>query len=125
MNSDLQAAVEALCLVLDRENAALRALDPVRAGGFLVAKRAATDALLQAGERHAGTPPLSVAEARRLRDLAAENRRLLERAIMIQGRVIAVVARAAPRPRMAPRYAANGAMAYAGRPIPMALSARA
>ena len=124
MKSELQTAVEALCQVLEQENAALSALDPVRAGRFLAAKRAATDALVRAGERQGGAPP-SRAAAERLRDLAAENRRLLERAMLVQGRVIAVVARAAPRPRVMPRYGANGTIAYTGRPAPMALSARA
>ena len=44
--------------------------------------------------------------------LAAENRRLLERGLAAQGRVIAVIARAArARPATAPRYGASGALA--------------
>jgi hypothetical protein len=124
MKSGVQASVEALSVILVQENAALAALDLVSAGGFLAAKRAATEALARAGEADPGTmPDLAVAE--RLRDLAAENRRLLERAIAVQGRVIAVVARATPRSAVMPRYGANGGLARTGRPAAVALSARA
>jgi len=54
-----------------------------------------------------------------------QGRRLLERAIAVQGRVIAVVARATPRPVVMPRYGATGVLARTGRPPPMALSSRA
>ena len=43
--------------------------------------------------------------ARRLQALAQENKRLLERAIAVQGRVIGVIARAARRAAMAPHRA--------------------
>jgi hypothetical protein len=124
MKIALQAAVETLSAVLAQENAALVALDFVRATGFLVAKRAATDSLALAGEQNPGGKPTREA-AVRLRDLAAENRRLLERAIAVQGRVIAVVARAEPRPTVMPRYGATGILARSARPAAMALSARA
>jgi hypothetical protein len=124
MKSALQAAVEVLSTVLEQENAALSALDLVGAGRCLATKRIATDALVKAGETHSADRP-SIAAAMRLRDLAAENRRLLEHAIAVQGRVIAVVARAMPRSTMLPRYAAGGMLAYTGRPGPVALSARA
>jgi hypothetical protein len=124
MKPDVQTAVEALSVVLAQENAALDALDLGRAGGFLAAKRAAADALAIAGELYPTARP-SLTAAKRLRDLAAENRRLLERAIAVQGRVIAVVARATPRPVVMPRYGATGVLARTGRPPPMALSSRA
>ena len=124
MKPDVQTAVEALSVVLAQENAALSALDLGRAGRFLAAKRAATDSLAAAGDLHPTARP-TLAAAQRLRDLAAENRRLLERAIAVQGRVIAVVARATPRPVVMPRYGATGALARTGRPPPMALSSRA
>ena len=124
MTQPVQAAVDALSAVLAQENAALTALDPRRAAGLLEAKRQATDALARAGTLHPGALPSRTA-AERLRDLALENRRLLERAITVQGRVIGIVARAAARPVAAPRYAAHGGMARVGRTGPVALSARA
>jgi hypothetical protein len=124
MKTPVHAAIEAVSAVLARENAALAALDLVRAGGFLAEKRAATDALALALVAGTGTLP-APAQAEQLRDLAGENRRLLERAIAVQGRVIAVIARAVPRNAVAPRYAAHGGMARAPRPLPVALSARA
>jgi hypothetical protein len=116
--------MDTLSGVLEQENAALAGLNLAGAGAFLAAKRAATEALATAGDRFPGTG-LSFAAAVRLRDLAAENRRLLERAITVQGRVIAVVARATPRSAVTLRYAADGVFARTGRPVPMALSARA
>ncbi|MBC7801937.1 MAG: hypothetical protein H7Z10_15065, partial [Gemmatimonadaceae bacterium] len=47
--------------------------------------------------------------ALRLRDLAEENRTLLERAIAVQGRVLDLVARAARQGAGANRYGAGGA----------------
>jgi hypothetical protein len=67
----------------------------------------------QAGERM----------VRRLQELAAENKRLLERAITAQGRLIGVVARAAA-PAVAPSgYGASSR--HAARPAALAILARA
>jgi hypothetical protein len=61
----------------------------------------------------------------RLGSLAAENRRLLERAMLVQRRVIGAIARAAPRAlEAAPRYDAGGGIAGARRPPPVVLAAR-
>ena len=63
--------------------------------------------------------------ARRLGELAGENKRLLERAVIVQGRVIGTVVRAIPKAvGGAPRYGAGGALSETARMRPMALSAR-
>ena len=54
------------------------------------------------------TDGLSLEVGERLRGLAAENRRLLERAIKVQGRIIAMVARAAQAAPPVARYGAQG-----------------
>jgi hypothetical protein len=86
--------------VLTAENAALERLDAVTATSFLEEKLAAAQALSAEGVSHA--------TAERLRALAAENRRLLERAIKVQGRIIAMVARAAQQSPPVSRYGAKG-----------------
>ena len=83
-----------LAETLEAENAALAALDLPRAAGMLADKRSAVaefDAV-----RTAPAPSEAAQRmARRLQGLAMENKRLLERAIAVQGRVIGVIARAA------------------------------
>jgi hypothetical protein len=112
--------------VLRRENIALAALDFAQVAGLLAEKRGATEAftLAQAASGMPDHRPEMIEAATRLRDLAAENRRLLERAIAVQSRVIGIIARAMP-PAPTPRYAASGALTRAPRPIAFALSARA
>ena len=67
--------------------------------------------------------------ARDLGDLSSENKRLLERALVVQGRVIASLARAVPRARAAiagvRNYSADGRLTAARAGGAMALSARA
>jgi hypothetical protein len=61
----------------------------------------------------------------RLAGLAAENRRLLERALTVQRRVIGALAQAVPRAlEAAPRYDAGGGIAGRARPPPVVLAAR-
>src|SRR5690242_17328046 len=126
MSQELVTAAVRLADVLQRENRALAAIDLVRAAGLLDEKRAAFDAfaLAQAMAETTVARPDALAVATRLRGLAAENRTLLERAIAAQSRVIGIIARAVP-PGPNPRYAANGALAQPGRPVALALSARA
>lgn len=115
-------AAERLADVLRRENAALAALDLRRAAGMLAEKQQAASALLAALAGERAPPPL---HARLLQELAGENRRRLEHAIAVQGRIIGLLARAlrgAPAP--AARYGATGTLA-AGRASPVTLSARA
>jgi hypothetical protein len=128
MTHDLNEAAERLAAVLARENAALAALDLRRAAGMLAEKQQAAAAFVAAqafvvAQADTGAAP-SVALARRLGDLAQENRRRLERAITVQRRIIGIVARATRGASPAPRYGATGAMA-ASRPAPVTFSARA
>ncbi len=123
----IDAAVR-LADTLARENQALAALDLPLAASLLADKQRAADAFLVAqtlalhdasARQHATTRDL----AARLATLAEENRRLLERAIAVQGRVIGVLARAA-RPE-ASGYGAHGGRTAFSRPGAIALSARA
>jgi hypothetical protein len=121
MTQNLNEAAERLAAVLARENAALAALDLRRAAGMLAEKQEAAAAFL-AAQPGTGAPPAEL--ARRLHDLAQENSRKLEHAIVVQRRIIGIIARAVRSSSPAPRYGATGAMA-AGRPTPFTLSARA
>ena len=113
--ASLIAAAVRLADVLQTENAALVALNMPAAVRLLPEKLAAADAFVaaQAGAgakgRQATRHRVELdAVARRLHDLAAENRRLLERAMLVQARVIATVAKAAraTAERAAPGYGA-------------------
>ena len=86
--------------VLVAENAALERHDAVTATALLDEKLAAAKALSAEG--------VSFEAGERLRALAAENRRLLERAIKVQSRIIAMVARAAQQSPPVSRYGAKG-----------------
>lgn len=119
------AAVSGLADLLERENAALAAMDLPRAAAMLTEKTAGVAALAAAaGERNAAaSPPDLVLAARRLNVLALENRRLLERAMEAQERVIGIVARAVASTATRPAYGARGIVEVASEP--MALSTRA
>ena len=95
MSKDLIAAGNALAATLEAENAALAALDLPRAVGMLADKQRAVADVAAAdpvrGPRHEAAERM----AHRLRGLALENKRLLERAITVQRRVMGVVALAA------------------------------
>ncbi len=111
MTQALTAAAAALAATLAEENAALAALDLGMAAALLAKKRAAAEAFARAQAEP--TDPADVAQralAARLRDLAEENRVLLERGLRVQARVLELVARAVPR-LAAPRYGARGAPA--------------
>ena len=101
----LLGAAERLAHVLDAENAALRALDVNAALAVLDAKRAAM-AELETAMRAAPPGPATPlrAAAIRLAEAAADNKRLLERAIGVQSDVIALLARAIPTPHAAQPY---------------------
>ncbi len=117
----LIAAAVRLADVLQTENAALTALNMAAAARLLPEKLAAADAFAAAqagasagasgatGGRQAGRSGGELeAVARRLQTLAAENQRLLERAMLVQRRVIATVAKAAraTAERAVPNYGA-------------------
>ena len=105
----LQAAAARLERILAAENAALQAMDLDALPSLLLEKTAATAELEAAAVPSADTPDLQ-AQAGRVRTLAAENRRLLERAILVQDRVLRLVASAVREAglRDAVRYGAAG-----------------
>lgn len=120
-------AAQALCAVLDEENAALQRFDVPRATALVPAKRSATDALLLAQRQGALSPsPESLALAERLQHAALQNKKLLERAIEAQKRVMGCIARAVPRAiSQGGRYGAKGAVPKPAMTPAVALSARA
>jgi hypothetical protein len=129
---ELRNAAAALIALLERENLLLAALDLAAAAALVPAKQDAAGAFVraQARTRAAGgiAPALreaAIALGARLRALATDNRRLLERALAAQGRVVAVIARAVrTRPAEAPRYAASGRYAGPLTPTPLAICSR-
>ena len=127
MTNDLPQAAAALAEILARENTALAALDLIAATALLADKSRAIDALAGAHARRAaaeGDQKPSFAPA--LHNLAAENRRLLERALAIQGQVLDIIAQAVPRASAhAPRYGNSGALVGANRALPVAIAASA
>ena len=94
MSDDMMTAGTVLADVLTAENAALAALDLPRAGAMLARKQRALADLAGVQDRPT-SHDAAERMARRLRGLAIENKRLLERAITAQGRVVGVIARAA------------------------------
>lgn len=117
MIEPLMLAAQRLVQALREENAALARLDLAAAGELAGAKRQAADAFAAAydaanrtGTRAEGADRARAEEvALSLRDLTAENRRLLERAIELQSRVIETIAGAA-RPPGPGTYGARGRM---------------
>ena len=107
MTISLDLAVQRLAHVLAAENAALGAMDFAGAGALLAPKHAAADALA-AAMRAASAGPAEPAGMRELGTLADENRRLLNRAMRVQRRVLDLVARAARASQPASRYGASG-----------------
>jgi flagellar biosynthesis/type III secretory pathway chaperone len=137
MKPGIVEAGRALAAALERENAALTAMDLPGAAALYPAKDAAATALKAAQlELDEGLAAALDAQQRRLarelaerlRELIEKNRRLLERAIHVQGQVLGTIARAVamstPRAQP-PRYGASGALAQMRRPAPVVLSARA
>ena len=96
---DLVDAADALEAVLLAENDALQRHDADAAVALLERKLAATQAL--------STTEIDPDQLHRLRELAADNRRLLERAIDVQSQIINMVARAAQATPLT-RYGAEG-----------------
>ena len=113
-----------LAEVLEQENTALEAMDLPRAMALLPEKEAAFAALTAAGgSDHPGMSPV----AERLNRLATENRRLLERAMTVQQRVIGIVAQAAAEAAAEPAYGVTGGIPgrSSGHVRPVAVSTRA
>lgn len=122
MTLELTDAGTAMAETLEAENCALTALDLPRAGAMLARKQRALADLAAAAAR-ANTQSHHAADrvARRLQSLAIENKRLLERALAAQGRVIEVVAPAAASADAPTGYGP----AHGQRPAAFALSAKA
>lgn len=133
MLQSLMVAGQRLAEALRAENAALGALDLPLAAGLGAAKQQATEAFAAAcaaaaktGARAEGAERRAAAELTdRLGTLSSENRRLLERAIGIQSRVIETIASAA-LPRQAPGgYGAAGRRPPPRMVPPLAITTRA
>ncbi len=128
MTEPVLTAASRLADVLAAENAALRDADYTAATALLAVKSAAIAGLTaESTALPAGTvpPPALRAIGERLRELAAENRRLLEIAMIAQQRVVAVIAEATRQSvaSRAPRYGRTG-HAASGQPGAIAISAR-
>ena len=125
MTKSLILTANFLADVLVRENAALLRMDLRGATMLLPEKIAAIADLTASGEAGYGPPRAALLEvARRLDDLAMANRRLLERAIAAQRRVIGIVLRAADSAvAVGPSYGATGRPARRTRPMAMSTSA--
>ena len=129
----LIAAAVRLADVLATENAALATMNMTAAASLLPEKLAAADAFAAAQataqHRESGAEEVELAAlANRLQALAAENRQLLERAMVVQSRVIATVAKAAraTAERSAlPTYGARGGAHGLGRPEACAVLTKA
>jgi hypothetical protein len=128
MTPELIEAAINLADLLEAENAALTALDLPRAAGMLAAKNAAVATFREAQAR-ARTTPVSrkVAEevGQKLGAAAEANRKLLERAITVQGRVLETIARAARTHTAPPQYGRRGRPMATSRPGAISLSASA
>lgn len=130
MNAPIIDAATRLADILTRENTALRAMDMAAATALLADKTQALADFTAAGEADARVPqtlrPIAESLARNLRDLVMENRRLLDIALHVQGRVLGVIARAAAQQtnQAAPRYG-DGGTPTPSRPAAIAISARA
>ncbi len=107
MSEALDCAVRRLARVLEAENTALTAMDFAGAGALLAPKHAAADALA-AAMRAASSGEATPQSLQELGILADENRRLLNRAMRVQKRVLDLVARAARTSQPVSRYGAGG-----------------
>ena len=126
--STLQAAAERLADVLERENVALQRLDLPSATALLDAKRAALNGFELAAKLEAGderSRPAMRPQALRLQELSLENKKLLERAIIVQQHVMSLLAQAARRSTTNGRYGAGGGYVVHAPSKAFALSARA
>ncbi|MBU8537649.1 hypothetical protein [Falsiroseomonas tokyonensis] len=131
MMQPLIVAAQRLTEALRAENEALARLDLTSAAALARPKQQASDAFAAAYDaasrtdsKAQGADRARVEElALRLRDLGAENRRLLERAIDLQSRVIETIA-GATRPSGPGTYGDRG-LHRDGRHAPLSLSARA
>lgn len=130
MSHALTEAANRLAVLLESENEALRRGEAHDVGAATREKQEAAEAVaaLLGGSPRAGDPQ-NGNEARatvtRLRVAAAENQKLLARALEVQERLIGIVASAGMRARAMPRYGANGNLATSRVTSSFALSAQA
>jgi len=131
MTDDLLAAATRLADVIAAENAALAAFNVSAAIATGTDKQRAAEAFAaalrtQTAPMEPGRRQQAATIGRRLTGLAQENRRLLERVIMAQARVMEIIARAGRRElaARASHYGAFGAPVANASPRPMAISAR-
>jgi flagellar biosynthesis/type III secretory pathway chaperone len=133
MNAGMRAAAERLAEVLDHENGALERGDAVAAAACLADKKVAIDALEQCRDApdadDGASCPADVeaarALARRLVELGDRNKLLLEQALAVQNRVMAVLV-AAARDAMPRRPYGNAAVRRTTAPsVAIAVNARA
>jgi hypothetical protein len=123
MTDSLADAVQAMAKLLTAENAALSEMDFARAGALLAPKHAAADALAAAWRASAANH-IPQEELAKLGALAEENRRLLNRAMRVQRRVLDLVARAARGSQKTTRYGASGRASATGNGSPRSLLTR-
>jgi hypothetical protein len=132
MMQTLLAAGTRLAELLRAENEALTALDMKAAAAIAPLKAQAAEAFAAAyavatrtGSKAEGPQRAAIETlAERLRRLSEDNKRLLERGIALQARVIETIARAALPTAAPPTYGAAGYRAMPRMPSAMALSAR-
>lgn len=129
MTTDLRTAARHLVEVLEQENDALTRSDFAAAVALVPSKEAALLDLTQ-HQPVPGNPGSDVrapmaALGQRLTDLAAENQRLLERAIIVQTRIVQIIARAAAPPPALAEYSNHRTKAASQRIGALALSTRA
>jgi flagellar biosynthesis/type III secretory pathway chaperone len=135
MTPQLIAAAEHLATILEAENAALSAFDMPRIASLLGDKTLALQgfhtarALAKNGSFGTLDPVQRKAAEEltvRLRQLAEQNRTLLERAMFVQTKVISIFARAMPKALAAQttRYRANGSLAALVTPPALTLRSR-
>jgi len=131
MTDDLLASAARLADVIAAENSALLVLDLPAAVASAAGKQHAAEAFaaalrMQTKPIAPGNRRQAEAIGRQLAALGEENRRLLQRAIAAQRRVIEIIARASRRElaSRATRYGAFGAPIAGTRPGPIAISSR-
>jgi hypothetical protein len=125
MSETIFAAATRLADILERENAALRALDFPAATALHDEKAGALACLSPPAESDPRGIDRALAE--RLKALAMDNRALLAMALGVQGRVIEVIAGSIARQmaQSAPVYCVGAPRAVGARPAAIAVSAQA
>lgn len=123
MTEDLFEAASRLADILAAENAALEALDLAGAVALLPGKRSAAEAFIAAQSAPMADNRRGDIErvSRQLQPLAEQNKALLSRAMAVQNRVIALIARATALPN----YGASHGYGHTARPTAFAIVARA